>query len=134
MAAIRADAARSEEGAAAFGAVMALSAASGGMVSVIEVTHGSLVLVAVPTLLLLGALVARNATLSAYAAAGLWILIVPMAHGVAVLAPLMMVVLCLAFAVGPERMADWVRDEWTGRESGEPADEAAWIEDDLTIR
>jgi hypothetical protein len=133
MAAIRADSARSEEGAAAFGAVMALSAASGGMISVIELTHGSLGLVVVPTLVLVGALAARNATLSGYAAAALWILIVPMAHGVAVLAPLMMVVLCLASAVGPERLADWVRDEWTGRESGEPTDEAAWIED-LTIR
>ena len=134
MAAIRADAARSEESAAAYGAVMALSAASGGMVSLIEVTHGSLALVAVPTLVLLGMLAARSATNAAYAAAALWILIVPMAQGVAILAPLMMVVLCLAFAVGPERLADWVHDEWTGRESTDPPDEAAWIEDDLTVR
>jgi len=113
---------------------MALSAASGGMVSAIEVAHGSLALVAVPTFVLLGALAVRSATFSGYAAAALWILIVPMAHGVAILAPLMMVVLCLAFAVGPERLADWVRDEWTGRESTDPPDDAAWIEDDLTIR
>jgi hypothetical protein len=134
MAAIRADAARSEESAAAYGAVMALSAASGGMVSLIEVTHGSLALVAVPTLVLLGMLAARSATNAAYAAAALWILIVPMAQGVAILAPLMMVILCLAFAVGPERLTDWVHDEWTGRESTDPPDEAAWIEDDLTVR
>jgi hypothetical protein len=134
MAAIRADAARSEESAAAYGAVMALSAASGGMVSLIEVTHGSLALVAVPTLVLLGMLAARSATNAAYSAAALWILIVPMAQGVAILAPLMMVVLCLAFAVGPERLADWVHDEWTGRESTDPPDEAAWIEDDLSVR
>jgi hypothetical protein len=134
MAAVRADSARSEEGAAVFGAVMALSAASGGMVSAIEVTHGSLALVAVPTLVLLGALVLRNPTLPAYAATALWILMVPMAQGVAILAPLMMIVLCLAFAVGPERLMDWVRDEWTGRESTDRRDEAAWIEDDLTIR
>jgi hypothetical protein len=113
---------------------MALSAASGGMVSLIEVTHGSLALVAVPTLVLLGMLAARSATNAAYSAAALWILIVPMAQGVAILAPLMMVVLCLAFAVGPERLADWVHDEWTGRESTDPPDEAAWIEDDLSVR
>jgi hypothetical protein len=38
-----------------------------------------------------------------------------------------MTVLCLALALGPDRIVDWLRDEWTGREDRD--EPVGWIEE-----
>jgi Zn-dependent protease with chaperone function len=124
----------SEEGAAITGVVLAVSAASGGMLALIQSVNGTPAVAAVPTLLLLGALLLHAPSVAAWSALGVWVAILPLADGVAILAPMLMIGLCLALAVGPERLVDWVRDEWSGRESETDGAVAAWIEDDRSAQ
>ena len=120
---------RSEESDAVYGVVMAVTAASGGMIAVFDAVDGTLPLTAAPTIVLLAALVQRSTVASAWSGVVLWALVLGRASGLAVLAPILMAGLCLAFAVGPDRLLDWVRDEWTGREEDNPS-EVGWIEED----
>jgi len=128
---------RSEEVDAAYGAVMAVTAASGAMIAIFAVVEGSLPFTAAPTLVLLAGMARRSTIVSAWSGAAVWGPMLGMASGLAVVAPLLMIVLCVGFAVGPDRLLDWVRDEWAGRESGERAGrdshartDQGWIEDD----
>lgn len=120
---------RSEEADALFGAVMALTAASGGMIAAFEALDGNLPVLLLPTIGLLAGLARREPTLSAWSAVLIWAMVLPMAPGVAILAPALMGVACLAFAIGPDRLLDWVHDEWIGRMGGEAA-EVGWIEEE----
>jgi hypothetical protein len=124
----------SEEGAAITSVVMAVSAAGGGMLALIQGVNGAPAFAALPTLILLGALLLRAPSVAAWSALGVWLVIMPLADGVAILAPLMMIVLCLALAIGPERLLDWIRDEWSGHASGTDEPPSAWIEDDRSVR
>jgi hypothetical protein len=120
---------RGEEADAAYRAVMAVTAASGAMIALFSGFEGSVPVTAAPTVVLLGGLARRSTTLSAWSGVGVWGALLGMASGLALVAPLLMIVLCLAFAVGPDRLLDWVRDEWTGRGT-EPHAGQGWIEDD----
>ena len=129
MTATRSRPRRSEESDAVYGVVMAVTAASGGMIAVFDAVEGTLPLTAVPTIVLLAALAQRSTVVSAWSGVVVWVLVLGMASGLAILAPILMASLCLAFAVGPDRLLDWVRDEWIGRE-GDDSAEVGWIEED----
>ena len=120
---------RSEESDAVYGVVMAVTAASGGMIAIFDAVAGALPLIAAPTIVLLAALVQRSTVVSAWSGVAVWVLVLGKASGLAVLAPILMAGLCLAFAVGPDRLLDWVRDEWIGREDDSPTG-VGWIEED----
>ena len=120
----------SEEADAVHGVVMAITAASGVMIALFDVANGRLPLTAAPTAVLLVALARRSAPLAAWAGVATWAVIAPLGDGVALLAPAIMAVACLAFAVGPGRLLDWVHEEWVGREEDDPTLAAGWIEDD----
>jgi hypothetical protein len=124
---------RSEESDAVYGVVMAVTATSGAMIAVFDVVEGTLPLIAAPTIVLLAALAQRSTVVSAWAGVAVWVLVLGKASGLAVLAPILMAGLCLAFAVGPDRLLDWIRDEWIGREE-DPRAEVGWIEEDRTRR
>ena len=125
---------RSEEADAVYGVVVAITAASGAMIAMFDVVNGRLPITAAPTLVLLAALALRAIPLAAWAGVVTWAVIAPLGDGIAVLAPATMAVACLAFAVGPDRLLDWVRDEWVGREEDDATLAAGWIEDDRPIR
>ncbi|MDQ2674371.1 MAG: hypothetical protein M3Y40_06920 [Chloroflexota bacterium] len=120
---------RSEEADALYGVVVALTAASGGMIAVFAVLDGDVSITAVPTAAVLVGMARRSLPLTAWSGVGVWALITPMAPGMALLAPVLMGVACLAFAIGPGRLLDWVHDEWIGRMGDEPID-VGWIEDE----
>jgi hypothetical protein len=69
----------------------------------------------------------RARDLVPWAAIVVWSAILLRTEGWAIVPPLMMIVLCLALAIGPDRLLDWVGDEWAGRRVRDP--EAGWIED-----
>jgi hypothetical protein len=118
-----------EEGDAIYGAALSFTIASGGMVAAFQIAEEIPPLIAAPALLALVGVVGRAPVIAAWAGTATWALLVPMAPGVAIAAPMAMGVLCLAFAVGPDRMAEWLRSDWSGRDRGDPDDGAGWIED-----
>ncbi|HEX7172645.1 MAG TPA: hypothetical protein VF365_08570 [Candidatus Limnocylindria bacterium] len=120
---------RSEEADAAYGAVMAVTAAGGGMIAIFDVVEGSLPFTAAPTIVLLVAMLRHSTTASAWSGVAVWATVLGMAPGLAVVAPILMAILCLSFAVGPDRLLDWIHHEWTGRDL-DPRVEAGWIEDE----
>ena len=109
--------------------MLGLSAAVGGMAGVIGVVGGqSTAWLLVPTIALLAGLVARAVPVAAWAGVALWLLVLPHAHAEAMLGPLIMLVACLAIAIGPERLATMVARDWHGTRPAE-SDPAGWIED-----
>ncbi len=124
---------RSEEVDALYGVVVALTAASGGMIAVFDAVDGRLSLIVLPTVAVVAGLARHSVPLTAWSGVALWLMVLPMAPGMAILAPALMVIGCLAFAVGPDRLLDWVHDEWVGRMGDEPV-EVGWIEEDRFIR
>jgi hypothetical protein len=124
---------RTEEANALHGVVMALSATCGGMIAGFEALDRSVPFILLPTAGLLVGLARRSPPLTAWSALLVWALVLPMAPGVAILAPMLMGVVCLAFAIGPDRLIDWVHDEWIGRMGDEPV-EVGWIEEDPSVR
>ena len=119
---------RSEEADALYGVVMAVSAASGGMIATFAAVQGELAIILPPTLGLVAALLRHAHLVAAWSGVLVWAVILLMAPGIAIVAPMLMVLLCLTFAIGPDRMLTWIRDEWTGRMGDEPV-EVGWIED-----
>ena len=120
----------SEEGDAVYRAVMAVTAVSGAMIAVFAIPLGDVPLTVVPTFVLLVAMGRHLPAVAAWAGVALWVLVLPMAQGIGILAPATMGVVCLAFAIGPDRLLGWVRDEWIGREDEAVTLPAGWIEDD----
>lgn len=120
----------SEEEAAVTGVVMAITSAAGAMLVVLGTVQGAIPLVTVPAVMLFVALARHAVPGTAWAAAAVWCAILPLAEGVALLAPAMMIVLCVAIAAGPDRFVAWIRGEWAGRDATDPAAAAGWIEDD----
>ena len=88
-----------------------------------------LAVIALPGLLIV-ALLARGSTVpAAYIGAAAWTLLLPHAPGVALAVPLALSVGCLAIAIGPERLLDWVGEDFGGRaRPGEAS--TGWFEDD----
>jgi hypothetical protein len=122
--------ATSEERVAATRLVLGLSAAVGGMAGVIGLVGGqSTSWLLVPTIALLAGLLARRVLVAAWAGVALWLLVLPHAHAEAMLGPLIMLVACLAIAMGPERLAGMVVRDWQGSRADSDEPSAGWIED-----
>ena len=124
---------RGEEGDALFSAVVAVTAATGGMIALFDGVSGELAFTAIPTIVLLAAFVTRLGHLVAWAGIVTWALVLPMASGPAILAPASMIVVWVAFAVGPGRLLDWIHDDWIGG-GRDPALDGGWIDDDRPSR
>jgi hypothetical protein len=132
----------SEEAVAAARVVLGLTVGVGGMAAGIGAATGATVpFVALPTLVLvicLGWIAVterwrdRAVSLAGLAGVGVWAVLLPEAHGEAMLAPLSMIVLCLAIALGPDRLLAWIGRDIRGRPAPEapeaPASEG-WIEE-----
>jgi len=112
--------------------VLGLTLAVGGMAAALGAATGSpMVVVALPTAVLLAARLRGSDTVAGWSGVAVWITLLPPAHGEALLAPLAMIVLCLAVALGPARLMSWVGDELIGHHGGdEPRASSGWIEED----
>jgi F0F1-type ATP synthase assembly protein I len=112
--------------------VLGLTIAVGAMTAAFGAASGGpIVLVALPTVVLLAARVRGSDALAGWLAATVWIALLPFAHGEALLAPLAMIVLCLAVALGPARLLSWVGYDLIGhREDDVPRPAGGWIEED----
>jgi len=108
-------------------AIFALTAGVGGMLTGIAVAGDQLPLIALPTTVLIGCLCFDRLSVAAYVAAGVWLALAPAASGEALLAPLSMILLCLAIAVGPDRFLGWLARDATP--VGRALEDAGWIED-----
>lgn len=118
----------SEETTAAVRAVLALSLGVGAMAAGGSALTGDpLVLVGIPTLVLAAAIARGASTPAAYAAAGLWLTFLLRVQGEALLVPLAMAVICLAIALGPDRLEAWISST-REPETSRGADEG-WIEE-----
>jgi hypothetical protein len=127
-------AARSEEWQAARGVLIAITAGTGAMLTLIGLVAGSLPLIALPTAVLIGGTWGRwSDRVIGWAGMAIWVTIVPLAHAEGILAPLVMVLAWLAVAIGPDPLGDWLRAEWSGRDVAPPQSHG-WIEDDLSVR
>ena len=124
---LRRPAARSEEGEAAERVVIFVTAAVGAMVTVFESVVAMPLLVALATLALAATMALRARKLAPWAAMAVWATLLLRTEGWAILPPLLMIVLCLALAVGPDRLLDWVGEEWVGRRKRQ--EPGGWIED-----
>ena len=88
-----------------------------------------LAVIALPAIVVVVLLVRGAVVPAAYLAAAAWILLLPQAAGLALIVPLAMSVGCLAIAIGPARLMDWVGEDFGGR--ARPADAPrGWFEDD----
>jgi hypothetical protein len=117
----------SEEAAAAARLVLGLSVAVGSMAAAMgAVSDNAIVLVAVPVMALAIALARGIVPLAGWAGAAVWAAILPSATGEALLAPIAMIVLCLAIAIGPDRLSSWVGRDLAGSGARSPE---GWIEE-----
>jgi hypothetical protein len=119
-----------EDAEAAVRALFGLTAGVGGFAAVIALVAGQLPLTAIPTLVLIGCLLfGAPVVVAAYGAASVWLVLLPAAQGEALLVPLAMIVLCLAVAVGPDRLLSWLwRDATPVSDDGSAGE--GWIEEE----
>ena len=117
-----------EETTAATRALLALTLGVGAVAAGGSALIGDpLVLVSIPTLALAAAIGRGAITRAAYAAACLWLMFVMRVQGEALLVPIAMAVICLAVALGPDRLEAWfsdTREPRSPRAAGE-----GWIEE-----
>jgi hypothetical protein len=129
MMALRARAAVAEEVEAGERGILGLTAAVGSMAAAASAARGdALWLVIVPTASLLALLLARRTPAAAVAGVAVWLCFVGHASGEALVVPLAMALVCLALAVGPDRVVG-ILGAVTLRtdEGGGPG---GWIEDE----
>jgi hypothetical protein len=108
--------------------VFGLTIAVGTVATAMIAATGDVPLLGLPTLVLLAWLVAGASVAgAAWAAAAVWLVLAPIARGEALLAPLAMFVLCLAIALGPERLLSWLAHDLA---PGRAAADEGWIEAD----
>jgi hypothetical protein len=121
----------SEETVAAARVVLGLTIAVGGMAGTIGIVNGQpMGLIAIPSAILLVAILARAVVPAGWAGAVVWAGILPAAHAEAVIGPLAMIAACLAIAIGPERLASLVARDVRGSRPPDDAPGAGWIEED----
>jgi hypothetical protein len=121
----------SEEAAAAARVVLGMTLAVGGMAAAIGAASGDPILaIALPTVALSLALLVRAVTLAGWAGVAVWLVLLPSTRGEAILAPLVMVALCLAVAIGPDRLLAWLGRDVVGHPADEARLSAGWIEED----
>jgi hypothetical protein len=119
--------ARSEEGAAARSVVLLVSVVVGALITLFESIDAVPIGVAMATLALALALAARTDAIQPWVAALLWATLLVGAEGLGVVPPAMMVSVCVALALGPDRVLEWAAEDWGGRATPEP--ESGWIEE-----
>ena len=111
-------------------AIIAMTAAVGAFAAVGSAASGQLPLIGVPTLVLLGSVLVGAPIAAAASSAGvIWLMLLPMASGEALLVPLTMVMLCVAIAAGPERLLSWLASDAAPERAADLA-EVGWIEED----
>ncbi len=121
----------SEEAEAAARVVLGLTVVVGGMAAVIGWgTEQPIVVIALPVLVLVVAIVRGIVPVAGWAGVAVWATLLPYAHGEAILAPIAMIVLCLAIAIGPDRLASWVGRDVAGRRDADDRQPEGWIEED----
>lgn len=121
----------SEEAAAAARVVLALTVAVGGLAALIGWgNEESIAVIALPVLVLVIAIVRGAVAVAGWAGVAVWATLLPSAHGEALLAPIAMMVLCLAVAIGPDGLASWIGRNVAGRRDAEETQPAGWIEED----
>lgn len=121
----------SEEATAAARVVLGLTVGVGGMAAVIGWgSEDSIVVIALPVLVLLIAIVLGAVAVAGWAGVAVWATLLPSAHGEALLAPIAMMVLCLAIAIGPDQLGSWVGRNVAVRHDVEESQTAGWIEED----
>ena len=111
--------------------VLGLTVVVGAMAAVIGWgSEQAIAVIALPALVLVIAILRGMVPLAGWAGVAVWATLLPSAHGEAILAPVVMIVLCLAIAIGPERLASWVGREVAGRHGADARDPEGWIEED----
>ncbi|MGH2418018.1 MAG: hypothetical protein ACRDFY_06765 [Candidatus Limnocylindria bacterium] len=121
----------SEEAVAAARVVLGLTIGVGLMAAAMgAATEGPIVVIALPTLVLLAAVARGMVPLAGWAGVAVWAVLLPPAHDEALLAPLAMIVLCLAIAIGPERMLSWIGRDAVGQRDADARGPQGWIEED----
>ena len=120
----------SEDAEAVVRALLGLTAGAGAFAAAGAAATGQLPLIGLPTVALLGLLLAgASMSLAGYAAGSVWVLLLPAASGEGLLVPLTMIVLCLAIAVGPDRLLSWMAHD-AAPGSAPRVEDRGWIEED----
>ena len=131
---MRRDSPMGEPEIAAASVVLALTATVGCMVALLFAVQGEVALVAAPTAALLVSMARHEVVAGSWWAMVAWATLLPMALSMGIVAPLLMMLVSLALAVGPERVGGWFRERMRvgsgPREAGTEPDSAGWIEDD----
>ena len=133
MGRLRAVRERSEEASAAVGVVLAVSISCAVMTAITQLFADELPVVAAPGAVLAVAMLVRHEILALWAAAAVWAVIVPLAPGIGVLAPMLMAGSSASLAIGPDRVVDWAARDWTSHRPDE-VEQAGWIEDDPRVQ
>jgi hypothetical protein len=124
---------RSEEAGALVSAVLALTASAAAIIAVFHAVSGTVPVVALPAAAILVALAARREQAALWAATAAWVVITPLAHGNGILAPMLMVALTAAFAIGPDRALAWIAHDWSGSRPDDESPASGWIEEEPRI-
>jgi len=121
----------SEEAEAAARVVLGMTVAVGGVAAAIGAgSGGPIVMIVLPTLALLIAIMLGTVRVAGWAALAVWAIILPSAGDAGLLAPIAMIVLCLAIAIGPGRLSSWVGRDVMGVQRASDRSPAGWIEED----
>ena len=121
----------SEEAEAVARVVLGLTVVVGAMAALIGWgSEEPIALVALPALVLAIAIVFGKVPLAGWAGVAVWATLLPAVHGEAILAPIAMIVPCLAIAIGPDRLGSWVSRNVAGRREAEDRQPEGWIEED----
>jgi hypothetical protein len=121
----------SEEAAAAVRVVLGLTVAVGFLAAAMGLAaEGPVMVIGLPTLVLLFAIVRGIVPMAAWAGVAVWATLLPSAQDEALLAPIAMIVLCLAIAIGPDRMLAWIGRDLVGRADADARQTGGWIEED----
>jgi hypothetical protein len=120
-----------EDAEAAIRALLGLTIAVGGLLSLMAVATDGFPVTAVPTLALLALLIGRAPIeWAAWAAFSVWLLLLPSTPLEALIAPLSMIAICLAVALGPDRLLGWLARDATASPPSSAGAQEGWIEDE----
>jgi hypothetical protein len=121
----------SEEAAAAARVILGLTFAVGGLAALIGWgNEESIAVIALPVVVLVIAIARGAVAVAGWAGVAVWGTLLPYAHGEALLAPIAMIVLCLAIAIGPDRLGSWIGRNVATRRDVDESQPAGWIEED----
>ena len=134
LARMRRDAPMGEPEIAAASVVLALTATVGCMVTVLDLVQGQLPLVALPTVGLLVSVARHEIVAGSWWSMAAWAALLPLALNMGIVAPLLMMVVCLGLAIGPDRVTEWAIERMKvtppPAERGPEPEAIGWIEED----